>query len=285
MIGHIDIARETTLLAVKANTDLIPNLVASNLAYEATVTTFTDATHFKSTGLIGLGDNFFYSSTTEPWSVYPVWKATGTGGAPQGECQPVAAFTSADGTVQHTAFTVNLAVDDKVLLLHPAVVNMLGLTATSVGYLNNLSGGAVALDTGVGTVFSIVKSVLQSTIVAGGIDLTSVSSGGKLELIGAYIQNGATAFASGTSTAVAEIYTNNVRGSASFFTMSIVGGLLGTANSIVSEKNATSWTGVVLESGKKVSLKATTENFTSGGTADFYLIFRRLAAGATVAAA
>jgi hypothetical protein len=143
----------------------------------------------------------------------------------------------------------------------------------------------VAKATGLGTVFSVVKAVLQSTIVAAGIDLTLASTGGALELIGAYIQNGGTAFASGTSTAVAEIYTNNVRGSASFFTMSIVGGLLGTANCIVSEKNATSWTGVILESGKKVSIKATTEDFTSAGTADIYLIFRRLANGATISPA
>jgi hypothetical protein len=143
----------------------------------------------------------------------------------------------------------------------------------------------VAKADGVGTVFSVVKSVLQSTIVAAGIDLTLVSSGGALELIGAYIQNGGTAFASGTGTAVAEIYTDNVRGSASFFTMTIAGGLLGLANCIVSDKNATSWTGVVLETGKKVSIKATTEDFTSAGTADIYLIFRRLAAGATVVAA
>ena len=143
----------------------------------------------------------------------------------------------------------------------------------------------VAKATGIGTVFSIVKTVLQSNIVAAGIDLTLASSGGTLELIGAYIQNGAVAFGSGTSTAVAEMYSNNVSGSASFFTMTIVGGLLGKANCIVSDKNATSWTGVVLETGKKISIKATTENFTSAGNADIYLIFRRLAAGATIAAA
>lgn len=138
------------------------------------------------------------------------------------------------------------------------------------------------LETGRGSVFSVVKSVLQSDIVAAGIDLTGVSSGGALELIEAYIQNGATAFASAMAAAIAEMYSNNVRGSVSFYTMAEA---LGIANGVISDKNATSWTGVILESGKKISLKATGEDFTSAGTADVYLVFRRLAAGATVAAA
>ncbi len=131
------------IAAIKADTATITALVASGLAYKATVTTYTDTTHFKSTDLIGLGDNFFFG--TKPWYVYPVWKFGGSGGAPQGESQPTAAFTSADGTVQHTAFTVHLEVNDRVLMVHPAVAYMLGLTPTRAGYLDNLSGGAVAL--------------------------------------------------------------------------------------------------------------------------------------------
>jgi hypothetical protein len=149
---HIDEGRQTTLLQVLALANLIPNLVASGLAYQATVTTYTDTTHFKATALIGLGDNFFYSSTQQPWSVYPVWKATGTGGAPQGEIQPVAAFTSADGTVQHTAFTVHLVLNDKVLMLHPAIAYMLqmgtlvntGGTATLAAILGDLTNVSLA---------------------------------------------------------------------------------------------------------------------------------------------
>ena len=101
------------------------------LDHPGTVTTYTDTTHFKAANLVGFGDNFF-----KGWYVYPVWKSDGTGGAPQGELQPVAAYTSSDGTVQHTTFTVHLLVDDKVLLVHPAVAYMLGLTPTRVGYLD-----------------------------------------------------------------------------------------------------------------------------------------------------
>ena len=147
--------------------------------------------------------------------------------------------------------------------------------------LEAIADTITALSTDVGTVFSIVKSVLQSTIVAAGIDLTLASTGGALELIGAYIQNGGTAFSSAGG-AIAEMYTNNVRGSGSFFTMAEA---LGIANCVVGAGNATLWAGVILELGKKISIKATVTDFTSGGTADIYLVFRRLAAGATIAAA
>jgi hypothetical protein len=60
---------------------------------------------------------------------------------------------------------------------------------------------------------------------------------------------------------------------------------LGIANCVVGAGNATLWAGVILELGKKISIKATVTDFTSGGTADIYLVFRRLAAGATIAAA
>lgn len=133
-----------------------------------------------------------------------------------------------------------------------------------------------------GTVFKVKKTILQSDIVAAGIDLTLASTGGELELIAVYTQNGAVAFDSAAHGATAELFTNNVSGSLSFMTAAQA---LLIANCIVSDKNATSWTGVVLETGKKVSIKATGENFTSAGNADIYLIFRRLAPGATVAAA
>jgi hypothetical protein len=118
-----------------------PGASADCLDRQAVVTTYTDTTHFKSTDLIGFGNNFFMG-----WYVYAVWKADGSGGAPQGELQPVVAFTSADGTVQHTAFTVHLALTDKVLLIHPSVAYMLGLTPARAGYLDNINRQTSPLD-------------------------------------------------------------------------------------------------------------------------------------------
>ena len=113
--------------------DLIDVLTASGLAYKGTVSNYTDVTHFKVSDLTGFGDNFFKN-----WYVYPVWKSDSSGGAPQGENQPVAAYTSADGAFEHTDFTVHLLVGDKVLLILPAVAYMLGLTPTRAGYLDKL---------------------------------------------------------------------------------------------------------------------------------------------------
>ena len=133
----------------------------------------------------------------------------------------------------------------------------------------------------IGTVFEVKKTVLQSTIVAAGIDLTGVSTG-LLELLDLYVQNGATAFDSAAHGATLAGYTNNVSGHVSFVTDAQAKLI---ANCIVSKVNATTWLGVVLESGKKISINATGEDFTSAGNADIYLIFRRLAAGAIIVAA
>jgi hypothetical protein len=149
--------------------------------------------------------------------------------------------------------------------------------------LEALADTIAAQATGIGTIFHVVKSVLQSAIVTGGsVDLTTVSSGGLLEVIGAYVQNGGTAFNSATHTAVLNLISDNARGSGSFYTMAEA---LGLANAAVGGEDATTWGGVVLETGKKIGVIATGEDFTSGGTIDIYLIFRRLAAGATIAAA
>jgi hypothetical protein len=141
------------------------------------------------------------------------------------------------------------------------------------------------LMTGIGTVFSVKKTVLQSDIKAAGMDLTLPSVGGDLELIGVYIQNGAIPFTSATHTAVANMYTNNVSGSVNFLEMNEAEGI---ANCIFNHYVAITLNlpaVVVLESGKKVSINATGENFTSAGYADIYLIFRRLESGATIVAA
>jgi hypothetical protein len=131
---------------------------------------------------------------------------------------------------------------------------------------------------GIGTVFSIVKSVVHSDIVLAGIDLTGVSTG-LLELVTAYAQNGAVAMTSATNTAKLELANNNVRGSDLYLTD------VAEANLGANTTNPLGNSICVLESGKKISALALSENFTSAGTVDIYLVFRRLAAGATIAAA
>jgi len=132
----------------------------------------------------------------------------------------------------------------------------------------------------IGSVFSVKKTVTKAAIVAGGAALTGTSSG-TLLIEDCILQNDTTEIDSAGHAEVIEFYSNNTKGSTSFMTIA--------ASVAASEMRdlAKSTTGikVVLESGKIVSVKATTEDVTSAGTADVYLIFRRLSEGATVAAA
>jgi hypothetical protein len=143
--------------------------------------------------------------------------------------------------------------------------------------------------TGVGTRFTIVKTVTHNTIVAAGIDLTGVSSGGTLRVIDVTLMNGLTAVDSAGSAAVLELYTDDAAyGMASFATVSDVDPLVIGA---VISSSGTAGDGYdtmlglpVLASGKKIKLKATTEDVTSVGTIKVFITFERVTAGATIAA-
>jgi len=116
----------TVLPANKSLYDIISLL--QGLVYYGDVTTYTDTTHFKSTDLIGYGDAYFKN-----YYVYVVRDAAGAGAAPQGESQQISAYTSVDGTITHTAFTIPLAVTDVVLLIHKDLAELkdiLNLTRT-----------------------------------------------------------------------------------------------------------------------------------------------------------
>lgn len=138
------------------------------------------------------------------------------------------------------------------------------------------------LTTQPGTVFSVTKTVTKAAIVAAGLALTGASANGALQLIDAIILNDGTAVDSAGHGAVVELYSNNANGSGSFLTLAQA--LLG-ANVAVGLADGTTQNSFVLESGKIISIKATTEDVTSAGTMDVVLVFRRLAAGATIAAA
>ncbi len=92
----------------------VQTMVASGLARQGVVTDVPNVTTFRVAGFVGLGSTFFRG-----WSIFVLWKTGGLGAAPQGERQVASAFNSADGTFTHPAFSVTLAVGDKVLLIHP----------------------------------------------------------------------------------------------------------------------------------------------------------------------
>ena len=117
---NVDPAGTTTLFAWLAR---LFALGGRGLVYYGKVTEVVDATHFRASGLAGLGDAYFANT----YRVYMVRDAAGGGAAPQGEMQPCSAYTSSDGTFTHTAFSVVLAVDDEVLLLHERLAEIADL--------------------------------------------------------------------------------------------------------------------------------------------------------------
>jgi len=134
----------------------------------------------------------------------------------------------------------------------------------------------------VGSEFCIEKALVQTDVVAGGTPLTGVSSGGDLKVLDVIVCNGGTEFDSAAEGAVFELYTDNVQGTASFGVTTEASLLANTCLDL--QDFATTHHNIVLESGKKISVKATTEDFTSDGNFTVYLCFKRMARNATVAA-
>jgi len=132
---NTDPAGTTTLFAWLAK---LFALGGQGLVYYGKVTTYTDTTHFKVSGLTDFGDTFFKN-----YRAYVVRDAAGLGDAPQGEMQPISDYVSSDGTFVHTAFTTPLTVGDEVLLLHERVAEVADLisrlTAARAGYLDNIN--------------------------------------------------------------------------------------------------------------------------------------------------
>jgi len=133
------------------------------LSFQGTVTGIVAPPKFQCTGLIGFGDDFFKGY----WS-YVVWDDGGGGAAPQGEMLECTGYDSATGDFTVAAYTVAIAVGDKVLLIHPAIASLLNTTyglsalkvlidaieakveSTAVGRAQ-IAAATIDLDQGVGT--------------------------------------------------------------------------------------------------------------------------------------
>ena len=162
---NTDPAGTTTLFAWLAK---LFALQSQGLAYYGKVTQVDDATHFRVAGLAGFGDAYF----ADNYRVYVVRDAAGGGAAPQTEMQPCTVYGSADGIFTHTAFTVMLAVDDEVLLLHERIAEVADLvtdiaviiayvdeletrlTAARAGYLDNIDNPDLA---------NVIRQVAEAT--------------------------------------------------------------------------------------------------------------------------
>lgn len=121
------------------------------MGFLGTVTTATDATHFKASGLTGFGNGFFVG-----YYVYVLWDSDGAaGGAPQNEHKPISVYATADGTFTHTAFTLQLALDDKVLIVHPAI-------ARAIDAYSLLGTPAADVSADIAEIKAVVDDLLQS---------------------------------------------------------------------------------------------------------------------------
>lgn len=150
---------------------------------------------------------------------------------------------------------------------------------TSIGRLREIETAVEAQPTQAGSIFTIYKELTSTDIVTGGADLTGVSSG-LIKIEDIIVQADATGLAAMT---LFQILANNTRGLLAFFATSVAS--LG-ANLTVNMDNATSAkVKTVLESGKKLTYKATGTAGTGSGKVMVYIVCRRLTDGATLAAA
>jgi hypothetical protein len=80
------------------------------------VTEATSATQCKASALIGLGE-----TTVLGWWMQCVWDAGGAAAAPQGEWRQITAYTSTTGLLTFAAFSVNLALTDRIKIVPPEI--------------------------------------------------------------------------------------------------------------------------------------------------------------------
>jgi hypothetical protein len=172
-----------------------------------------------------------------------------------------------------------------------AKAGVVGITGTGLTYGENQYANAVntamssvGAPEGVGTIFMVSKSLTQSAVVSGGVDLTGTSTG-TLLLLNVIVQNGSTEWDSAANGATLEVHSDNTLGAGPIISLVETGvGCAANANADMYTADGTDFgSQTVLLTGKKLLAKASGEDFTSGGTAVFYMIFQRLTDGATIA--
>lgn len=131
-----------------------------------------------------------------------------------------------------------------------------------------------------GQEFWLKKTLTSSAITQAGVAVTGASSGGELAIEDVILQTDATGLAAMTNFTLT---TDNAKGLPTFLSTAASG--LGANKTIEMSAASVSKTKMVLESGKIVTAKATAADGTGAGTIDVWIKFRRLAQGATIAAA
>lgn len=116
-----------------------------SLTYYGIVSAVPGANQFTIPALAGLGASKFLGAN--PYWAFVLRDAGGAGAAPQGELQPLTAYTTATGVFTSTAFTAAVGVGDEILIIHSALAAALIAGWLVTGTLTT-SSATVPADTG-----------------------------------------------------------------------------------------------------------------------------------------
>lgn len=116
-----------------------------SITYYGIVDSVPGANQFTIGALAGLGASKFIGAN--PYWAFVLRDAGGAGAAPQGELQPISAYTTATGNFTAAAFTAAIAAGDEVLIIHPALAAALISGILASGTLTT-SSATVPADTG-----------------------------------------------------------------------------------------------------------------------------------------
>lgn len=153
-------------------------MLKGQLAYLAPVTSSADTTHFVSSQLIGLGNDYFVG-----WTAYVSWDAGGGSAAPQGEYRTITDYVSTTGTFTLGAAATQLSASDIILVIHPmiAALGLIGDTAAT--------GAVTATDTAMAYIKQLVTNSEAVAAVLGAVD-TAAATGAvtATDLLMAYVK-------------------------------------------------------------------------------------------------
>ena len=149
---------------------------------------------------------------------------------------------------------------------------VLDASGNNIGINGNLNAGSE---------FWLTKAgVVSSTVTQAGVDMTVASIGGAIAIKDVILKTNGTGLAGMTNFT---IVTNNANGAVTFVSQAASG--LGANVTLQLSAMGTTHSETILETGKKITLKATVADGTGAGTIDIHLLCQRLTAGADVSLA
>lgn len=126
-------------------------MLKGQLVYQAPITSSADTTHFVSSQLIGLGNDYFVG-----WTAYVLWDAGGASAAPQGEYRAITDYVSSTGTFTLGAASTQLSASDIILVIHPMIAG-LGLIGDSAA-----TGAVTTTDTVMAYIKQLVTLLIET---------------------------------------------------------------------------------------------------------------------------